>query len=58
MRQGEQDAILKKNLQAVELFNHKRHLGRDPTLEKVIFAVVEGGCDRSTVYDTLATAPR
>ncbi|KAF3047045.1 hypothetical protein E8E12_010763 [Didymella heteroderae] len=55
---GKRQAILEKNLGAVELFNNVRRLGRPPTLETVRFAVAEGGCDRSIVYDTLKSAYR
>jgi hypothetical protein len=49
-------AMLDRNLQAVELFNHNRRLGRPSDLETVRFAVTEAGCDRSIVYDTLLAA--
>ena len=53
---GRQEAILEHNLEAVELFNHNRRLGKVPGLDQVRFAVVDGGCDRSIVYDLMATA--
>ncbi|KAI4952353.1 hypothetical protein J4E91_002822 [Alternaria rosae] len=46
-------AILERNLEAVELFNHNRRLGRPADLDTVRFTVTEAGCDRSIVYDTL-----
>ncbi|UPX17566.1 uncharacterized protein EKO05_0007912 [Ascochyta rabiei] len=55
---GRRQAFLENNLDAVELFNHNRRLGRPPTLETVRFAVAEAGCDRSIVYDTLRSAYR
>ena len=55
---GRQQAFLEGNLEAVELFNHNRRLGRPPTLATVLFAVTEAGCDRSIVYDTLRSAYR
>jgi hypothetical protein len=48
--------MLEKNLAAVELFNHNRRLGKAADLETVRQAVVESGCDRSIVYDTLTAA--
>lgn len=54
--QGRKQAMLEKNLGAVELFNHNRRLGKVASLETVIFAVTQAGCDRSIVYDTLFTA--
>jgi hypothetical protein len=53
---GRHQAILERNLEAVELFNHNRRLGKVATLSTVRFAVIEGGCDRSIVYDTMFTA--
>ncbi|XPT01943.1 hypothetical protein M3J09_011067 [Ascochyta lentis] len=55
---GRRQAFFENNLDAVELFNHNRRLGRPPTLETVRFAVAEAGCDRSIVYDTLRAAYR
>lgn len=52
--QGRLEAIREHNLEAVELFNHNRRLGKPATLSMVEFAVVDCGCDRSTVYDTMA----
>jgi hypothetical protein len=54
--QGRNQAMLERNLEAVELFNHNRRLGRAANLESVRFAVVDAGCDRSVVYDTLLAA--
>ncbi|KAF1962312.1 hypothetical protein CC80DRAFT_159028 [Byssothecium circinans] len=54
--EGKQEAILQGNLEVVEIFNHNRRLGRAPTLTSVRFAVIEAGCNRSIVYDTMATA--
>jgi hypothetical protein len=56
VRQGRKQAFLEKNLDAVQLFNHNRRLGRWPTLDLVRFAVIDAGCDRSIVYDTMAIA--
>lgn len=53
---GKREAILTNNLEVVELFNHNRRLGKAPGLEQIRFAVIEAGCDRSIVYDTMATA--
>lgn len=50
--QGRQQAFYEDNLEAVEIFNHNRRLGRAPTLELVFFAA-EAGCSRSIIYDTL-----
>ncbi|KAI4906727.1 hypothetical protein J4E90_010186 [Alternaria incomplexa] len=47
------NAMLERNLEAVELFNHNRRLGRPADLDTVRFAVIEAGCDRSIVYDTI-----
>jgi len=46
-------AIIEKNLEVVELFNHNRRLGRAPDMDLVRFAVLDAGCDRSVIYDTL-----
>ena len=54
--QGKKEAILERNYEAVELFNHNRRLGKAPTIELVRFAVLDGGCDRSIVYDIMASA--
>ncbi|KAA8621489.1 hypothetical protein PtrSN002B_010991 [Pyrenophora tritici-repentis] len=53
---GRKQAMLDGNLAAVELFNHNRRLGQAADLETVRFAVMEAGCDRSVVYDTLLAA--
>ncbi|KAL7777967.1 hypothetical protein CFE70_004641 [Pyrenophora teres f. teres 0-1] len=53
---GRKQAMLDGNLAAVELFNHNRRLGKAANLETVRFAVLEAGCDRSVVYDTLLAA--
>jgi hypothetical protein len=42
----------------VELFNHNRRLGKFSTLSMVRFAVIESGCDRSIVFDTISTAAK
>ncbi|KAF1849225.1 uncharacterized protein K460DRAFT_87616 [Cucurbitaria berberidis CBS 394.84] len=54
--EGRKQAMLEKSLEAVELFNHNRRLGKMASLSTVRFAVMEAGCDRSIVYDTLSTA--
>lgn len=53
---GRRQAMLEKNLEAVELFNHNRRLGKVASVSTVRFAVLEADCDRSIVYDTLFTA--
>jgi hypothetical protein len=53
---GRLQAIRERNLEAVELFNHNRRLGKFPTLSMVRCAVIETNCDRSIVYDTMLTA--
>ncbi|EOA90360.1 uncharacterized protein SETTUDRAFT_103177 [Exserohilum turcica Et28A] len=53
--EGRRQAILKRKLEAVELFNHNRRLGKPPSLDTLCFAVTEAGCDRSIVFDTLLT---
>jgi hypothetical protein len=55
-REGRREALITRNLEVVELFNHNRRLGRWPTLESVRLAVFEGGCDRSIVYDLMLMA--
>ncbi|KAF2686973.1 hypothetical protein K458DRAFT_402487 [Lentithecium fluviatile CBS 122367] len=54
--EGKREAIMERNLEVVEIFNHNRRLGKAPGLAMVRFAVMEAGCDRSIVYDTMATA--
>lgn len=54
--EGRSEAMREKNLEVVELFNHNRRLGKFSTLSMVEYAVLECGCDRSIVYDTMATA--
>lgn len=54
--EGKNDAILTRNLEVVELFNHNRRLGKAPGLKQVRFAVMDGSCDRSIVYDIITTA--
>jgi hypothetical protein len=54
--EGKKDAIMEKNLEVVEIFNHNRRLGKAPGLPMLRFAVMEAGCDRSIVYDTMTTA--
>ena len=56
VREGKRQAFVEKNLEAVQLFNHNRRLGKAPNLDLVRFAVMEAGCDRSIVYDTMAIA--
>jgi hypothetical protein len=51
--QGRRQAFLENNLEAVELFNHNRRLGRPPTLETIHFAAKEASCSRSIIYDTV-----
>ncbi|CAO2652074.1 Nn.00g003570.m01.CDS01 [Neocucurbitaria sp. VM-36] len=53
---GRYQAMSQRNLEAVELFNHNRRLGKVASLPILRFAVMEAGCDRSIVYDTLLTA--
>lgn len=54
--EAKKEAVLTGNLEVVELFNHNRRLGRAPNLNMVRFAVFEGNCNRSIVYDTMAAA--
>ncbi|KAF2740083.1 hypothetical protein EJ04DRAFT_232587 [Polyplosphaeria fusca] len=54
--EGKKEAILAGNLEVVELYNHNRRLGKAPGMDMVRFAVMEGGCNRSIVFDTMATA--
>ncbi|KAF2005638.1 hypothetical protein P154DRAFT_315542 [Amniculicola lignicola CBS 123094] len=54
--EGKMEAIREKNLEAVELFNHNRRLGKAPNMDTVRFGVFEGGCDRSVMYDIMSTA--
>jgi hypothetical protein len=53
---GRLQAIKERNVEAVELFNHNRRLGKVADLSLVRFAVLECGCNRSIVYDLLFTA--
>lgn len=53
---GRMQAFRDGNLEAVELFNHNRRLGRNATLSHVRYAVLKGGCNRSIVYDTMLAA--
>jgi hypothetical protein len=54
--QGKKEAILERNYNVVDLFNHNRRLGKPPGIDMVKFAVLEGGCDRTIVFDILSTA--
>ena len=54
---GKREAFLTGNLAAVQLFNHTRRLGKAPSFQTVRFAVIEAGCNRSVVYDTLCATP-
>ncbi|KAF2798183.1 hypothetical protein K505DRAFT_322054 [Melanomma pulvis-pyrius CBS 109.77] len=54
--EAKKEAVLTGNLEVVGLFNHNRRLGRAPNLSMVRFAVLEGDCNRSIVYDTMAAA--
>lgn len=54
--EGRKKAILEGNLEAVQIFNHNRRLGKFASTDTVRFAVIEGGCNRSIVYDTMVTA--
>ncbi|KAF2126716.1 hypothetical protein P153DRAFT_68590 [Dothidotthia symphoricarpi CBS 119687] len=54
--EGRRQAFLDQNLEAVELFNHNRRLGKPPCLSAVRFAVTDAGCNRSIVYDTILSA--
>jgi hypothetical protein len=55
---GRQGAMRDQNLEAVELFNHNRRLGKFATLAMVRFAVIGAGCDRSIALDTISTAAK
>jgi hypothetical protein len=54
--EGRLQATRERNLEAVELFNHNRRLGKFATLSMVVSAVIESNCDRSIVYDTMLAA--
>jgi hypothetical protein len=54
--QGKRDAIMERNLDAVQIFSRARRLGRAPNLELVKFAVLEAGCDRSIVLNLMVAA--
>ncbi|KAH6625529.1 hypothetical protein C7974DRAFT_202520 [Boeremia exigua] len=56
--EGRRQAFLENNLEAVELFNNNRRLGKPPTLETVRFALAEAKCSRSIIYDTLRSVFR
>ncbi|KAJ4984975.1 hypothetical protein SVAN01_09497 [Stagonosporopsis vannaccii] len=58
VKAGRRRAFLENNLEAVELFNSNRRLGRPPSLEIVRYAVAEASCTRSVIYDTLRSAYR
>ncbi|KAH8722601.1 hypothetical protein GQ44DRAFT_354574 [Phaeosphaeriaceae sp. PMI808] len=53
---GRMQAIREGNLEAVELFNHNRRLGKIATIQMINIAVIEAGCNRSIVYDLIFTA--
>jgi hypothetical protein len=55
---GRLQAMREQNIEAVELFNHNRRLGKFATLSLVRFAVMEAGCNRSIVFDTMSTAAK
>lgn len=57
-KEGRRQAFLENNLEAVELFNNNRRLGKPPTLDTVQFAATEANCSRSIIYDTLRSAYR
>lgn len=57
-KEGRRRAFLENNLEAVELFNSNRRLGRPPSLETVRYAAAEAHCTRSIIYDTLRSAYR
>jgi hypothetical protein len=54
--EGRKQAMLQGSLEAVQLFNHNRRLGKFASIDTVRFAVLEAGCNRSIVYDTLVIA--
>jgi len=54
--EGRRQAMREHNLDAVELLNHNRRLGKGADLSTIRFAVMECGCDRSIVYDTISMA--
>ena len=54
--EGKMEAMREGNLDAVQMFNHNRRLGKAPGLEQVRYAVIECGCDRSIVYDIMSSA--
>lgn len=53
---GRNDAMMEGNLEAIELFNHNRRLGKAADLSTIRFAVIDAGCNRSIVYDTMLAA--
>jgi hypothetical protein len=48
--EGRREAILGKNLEPVELFDHSRRLGKPSGLFIVRFAIMEAGCNPFFVY--------
>lgn len=54
--EGRRQAMRERNLDAVELFNHNRRLGRGADLSMIRFSVMECGCDLPIVYDTISMA--
>ncbi|KIV99914.1 uncharacterized protein PV09_08441 [Verruconis gallopava] len=50
------EAILERNFEAVHLLSRNRRLAKAPNLELVKFAVIEGGCDRSIVFELMTAA--
>lgn len=53
---GKREAIMERNLDAVHMFSRARRLGKAPTLNLIKFAVIEGGCDRSIVFNLMTAA--
>lgn len=53
---GRRQAFLDQNLDAVILFNHNRRLGKPPNLSVIRFAIIDAGCNRSIVFDTMLAA--
>jgi hypothetical protein len=52
------NAILTGNLPLTHLLNNSRRLVSAPTVTTLVYAVSEGGCDRSIVFDILETGRR
>ncbi|KAF2746261.1 hypothetical protein M011DRAFT_377227, partial [Sporormia fimetaria CBS 119925] len=56
VNQGRKDAVLERALGAVDAFNNNLRLGKSPGVAHIRFSVLEGGCDRSVVFNTMVAA--